>query len=430
MALLHATARMAAELGGIEVLALHVHHGLSPYADQWLSHVRDACERWAVQGWPVRLCSRELNLKPAKGESVEALARQARYAALAEMALQARCSAVLLAHHRQDQAETFMLQAMRGAGVAGLAAMPRCVEREGVAWLRPWLDHPRALIEAYVAEHQVPWVDDDSNSDARYARNRLRLAVWPALTGAFEQAEAALAQAAAHQSDVLACLGDWLAERLPQVCAEQGGTIVLLIAPWAAHSPGPQRELLRAWFRERTGCSMPQSWVMRVQREALNGLACVWPITGMGLHHGDRPLAGELALYRGVLSWRDHVQGRALGQGSDPAMLQITGPGEVPLPGGTLVVAAAAQGGIPLSLLNQCTWQPRVGGEQFQLAPGRPARSLKKQFQSLAVPAWQRHPFLLWSGDVLVFVPGLGLDARACALPGEPRVSLAWRADS
>lgn len=436
IALLHATARMAHELGGTEVVALHVHHGLSPQADAWLAHVQQLCRGWAAQGWPVSFHARHLNLLPQPGESVEALARQARYRALASMAREAGCAGVMLAHHRQDQAETFVLQALRGAGVAGLAAMPREAEREGITWLRPWLDQPRAVIEAYVAQHQLSWVDDDSNADERYARNRLRLGVWPALTASFEQAEASLAQAAAHQADALACLQDWLAQRLPEVTQERGGATVLWVEPWLTHAPGPQRELLRAWFRQVSGVALPHSWVMRLQRECEPTASMRWPLRLQG--QDRHALEGALTLHRGVLAWEpDGTATYQAGQGGaafelerpEAVPLSITAAGRVPVPawGGEVVVSACEASGIPLALLAQCCLKPRLGSEQFQLAPGRPTRSLKKQFQMLGVPAWARHGPLLWAGDQLVLVPGLGLDARAGQQPGAPRVTVQWR---
>ncbi|HET6599350.1 MAG TPA: tRNA lysidine(34) synthetase TilS, partial [Burkholderiaceae bacterium] len=134
-ALLHATLAAAAPLS-VHVVALHVHHGLSPNADAWLAHCDAQCARWARRGHPLTFAAQRLATQPARGESVEAWARSARYAALAEMALAHGATLVLLAQHRRDQAETFLLQALRGAGVAGLAGMPRGVERAGIVWQR------------------------------------------------------------------------------------------------------------------------------------------------------------------------------------------------------------------------------------------------------------------------------------------------------
>ncbi|HEX7437194.1 MAG TPA: tRNA lysidine(34) synthetase TilS, partial [Caldimonas sp.] len=144
----------AAEPLGVAVIALHVHHGLSPNADAWLAHCRARCERWARSGHALRFVVERAVTAPAKGESVEAWARKTRYAALREMALAQGVPLVLLAQHRRDQAETFLLQALRGAGVAGLAGMPRLTERDGITWVRPWLAQPRAAIEAYVRRHR------------------------------------------------------------------------------------------------------------------------------------------------------------------------------------------------------------------------------------------------------------------------------------
>ena len=117
-ALLHLTARQA-EGGDLEVWALHVHHGLMPQADAWLNQLQAQCARWARRGYPVRFKAHRLAGVPAKGDSVEAWARRERYAALTRMAQEEGIDTVLLAHHRRDQAETVLLQALRGAGAAG-----------------------------------------------------------------------------------------------------------------------------------------------------------------------------------------------------------------------------------------------------------------------------------------------------------------------
>src|SRR3954468_17667909 len=133
VALLHAARRAAHSLAA-DVVALHVHHGLMADADRWASEVEALCEGWNI-GF---LCAR-LAGAPSAGESVEAWARRERYRALGRLAREAGAGIVLLGHHLHDQAETVLLQALRGAGPAGLAAMPRLVEREGLLWARPWL---------------------------------------------------------------------------------------------------------------------------------------------------------------------------------------------------------------------------------------------------------------------------------------------------
>jgi tRNA(Ile)-lysidine synthase len=434
-AMLHATARMARELGHVQVIALHVHHGLSAHADAWLAHAMAQCEQWAAAGLPVSLISRHLHLKPNPGQSIEALARQQRYAALTDMALQAGVDAVWLAHHRQDQAETFLLQALRGAGVAGLASMPQEVQRHGVIWVRPWLHHSPEAVASYVAQHALEHIEDDSNADVRLARNRLRHQVWPVMQQAFEQAESSLSQAASHLADVLACQQQWLQEHLPSVLSDPAAlrtdkpleaAVYLDVAALKNYPPGPQRELLRAWFRLASGGhALPASWTLRLQLEAGHGPA-QWPIQLM--RDGYPHVQGRVLQYRGQLSWQsDPVDGQAVALISAlPLCIEGEGILEVPEANGQLLVKPVSQGGVALHWLHACQLRSRQGGEHFQLAQGCPPRSLKKQFQSMGVPAWARQAPLLWAKDQLVYVPELGIDARVQAVLGEEQYSLTW----
>ncbi len=277
-ALLHCTVRAAAALG-IEVLALHVHHGLNPHADAWAAHVRRQSQRWGAD-----FAQRRLTGRHEAGQSIEAWARRERYRALAEMAQQAGCTVVLLAHHRRDQAETWLLQALRGAGAEGLAAMPRQARRAGIVWARPWLDMPRDSIEAYVRRHRLSWVDDGSNDDPRFARNRLRQRVWPALLQAFADAEVSLAGAATRAQQAAALASEVAALDLPAVT--EGAALVL--APWLALSPARRRNALRAWLLERLGQGPPASLLDRLFDELPRTVAGRWPAP-----------EGELRLYRG-----------------------------------------------------------------------------------------------------------------------------------
>jgi len=411
-ALLHATVQ-AARGQGVEVLALHVHHGLSEQADAWLEHGRAQCARWARLGWPVRFIHHRIEAAPGRGESVEAWARQVRYRALRTMALGAEAGVVLLAHHRRDQAETLLLQALRGAGVAGLAGMPRRIERDGLAWERPWLDMPREAIEAYVRHHRLRYVDDDSNGDERFARNRLRAAAWPALVDAFPQAEAALAQSARWAQQASAALDELAALDLRQV----GEGALLDVAAWRRLSSARRANVLRAWLKS-IDQPVTASLLQRLDDELgeASSAAGRWPAQG-----------GALRLHRGRLGFvADEPPVAAAAERE--TMLSIARAGRYRLPGwgGTLVATRVREGGIPLAWLGAAVLRPREGGEQFQTGLGRPPRSLKKQYQAAGRPAWERDGPLVWSGGQLLFVPGLGVDARAIGLPGQPQVVLAW----
>ncbi|MFM7531339.1 MAG: tRNA lysidine(34) synthetase TilS [Rubrivivax sp.] len=288
-ALLHACAR-AARGTPVAVAALHVHHGLMPQADAWVRHLQAQCRRWARAGLPVRLLVEHLRGSPRSGDSVEAWARRERYDALARLAVQAGADCVLLAHHRRDQAETVMLQALRSAGGAGMGGMGGERVHAGVRFLRPWLEQPRAAIEAYVRRHRLSHVEDASNADPRFARSRLREQVWPALTEAFAHAEVALAGAARRLHEEHACAVD-MARIDMQRCVEPAGSLEVRL--WQALPPHRQASLLRQWLAGWCPCGVPDSLVERLLAElpvARGGSR--WPAP-----------AGGLSLTRGVLAW-------------------------------------------------------------------------------------------------------------------------------
>ena len=414
------------------VLALHVHHGLSTQADAWLAHAEHVCLSWAEQGLPVSLVSQHVQVDLSSGASVEAQARRARYQALADMAREAGADLVLLAHHRRDQAETFLLQALRGAGLSGLASMPADVEREGVRWVRPWLAHPREAIEAYVAHHGLSWVDDDSNAHTRFARNRLRLDVWPALLAAFPQAEASLAASARRLQDVLPGVESWRDELVASLLVPGANAGVerasahrhlnLNARQWAELSGAQRREALRHWYRSVAGQSLAATWVERLAHEVpalvFQQKSLPWPEIGLGLYRGELVFLGSNICAGGTRAQPI----------LDDVPLSIDAPGLYALApwSGDLRVTPVSSGGVRPSVLAGAVARPRTGGEQFQAGPGRPARALKKQYQALGVPQWCRGGPLIWSGAELLFVPGLGVDARCVAPEGEPQWGLEW----
>lgn len=277
MALLHA-AGAAAHASGLQVWALHVHHGLMPQADAWWAHVEQQCAGWAQRGWPVHFSGERLPGRPAPGQSVEAWAREGRYQALGRMAHERGVALVLLAHHRRDQAETVLLQAMRSGGPAGLSAMPRRVERDGICWARPWIDQPREAVEAYVHHHGIKYVDDPSNFEPHLARNRLRAHAWDALSAAFPQAEVALAGTARRMQEAAACNAELAALDMTNCVTEQGA---ILIGGWAILSAARQANLLRHWAAQYLPKGIPESLINRLQQQAEHAHnGSWWPAPG------------------------------------------------------------------------------------------------------------------------------------------------------
>lgn len=412
-ALWHACAR-AAQGTGIEVVALHVHHGLRAEGDDWVAHLQRQARRWAARGLPVSLRWQRLQGAPQRGDSIEAWARRERYAALTAMAHAEGIELVLLAHHRRDQAETFLLQALRGAGAAGLAGMPREAQRDGILWCRPWLVQPREALESYARRHRLSFVDDPSNDDRRLARNRLRLEVWPALSRAFADAESTLAASAARMHEAAECLHE-LAALDARACIADAQ---LDIAAWRGLPAARRANLLRRWLTGLCGTA-PDSLVQRLLAELPGAAAAsAWPCP-----------QGALRLHRGRL---------LLVRDDDAALpapvvhVDLSRPGRIAVPEwrGSFEIGAVAQQGADATRLRHCELRARSGGERFQCSTGSAPRSLKKQFQAAGVSAWQRDGPLLYSGDQLIFVPGLGIDARCHAASGSAMLGLRWLPDA
>jgi tRNA(Ile)-lysidine synthase len=184
---------------GERIQVAHVHHGLSPHADRWAAFCADYCRDLGV---PFAL--ERVTVDRSSGLGLEAAARVARYEAFS------RCAGnvLLLGHHQGDQAETLLFNLLRGAGVAGAAAIPRERRHQHLRILRPMLAVARQEIEAYARAHGLAWIDDESNSDTGLTRNFLRHAVLPLLASRFPAAEQRLAQAAGHFAEADALLGE------------------------------------------------------------------------------------------------------------------------------------------------------------------------------------------------------------------------------
>jgi tRNA(Ile)-lysidine synthase len=334
------------------------------------------------------------------------------------MAVAAGCDLVLLAHHRQDQAETWLLQALRGAGAAGLSAMPERAARHGIVWARPWLHRPRGEIDEYVRRHRLSSVEDPSNADVRYARSRLRQRVWPALTAAFPEAEVAFAAAAARAQDSASLADEVAAEDLPKLVQDKA----LCVAAWQALPPARRLNALRAWLRSTSDAPPPQTLLQRLQLELVTADSGRWPAPG-----------GELRLHRGRL-WAVPEAAAVADVPTEPPplLLDLSHPGFYPLAGwgGHFATHAVGQGGVTPDCLRALQPRLRLGGERLRLAPRAADRALKKQFQALGIPAWRREGPLLYTPDGhLLFVPGLGLNAEFWAKAGVPQLSVCWVSD-
>jgi tRNA(Ile)-lysidine synthase len=386
--------------------ALHVHHGISPRADEWAVFCRELCASYTV---PLHI--EHVDITPLRDMGVEAAARELRHAALAHQPV----DFIALAHHRDDQAETLLLQLLRGAGVRGVSAMAPVQPRPGMpTLLRPLLDVARAELLDYTARHELQWVDDESNADDRYPRNFLRHRVLPVLERRFPAYRDTLARSARHFAEASELL-DQLALQDAAGAIDGGG---LEVARLQSLDVVRGRNLLR-FFIAQQGGPLPESARLS---EMLRQLC---------------EARSDAALHVAFGGWRiGRFQGRAyvfpvLPKPAADFCVAWGGEAELALPelGGTLHLVRATGQGASLEKLRQgkLTIHLRRGAERLRPDPKRPARSLKNLLQEHGVPPWRRDSLpLLYCGEVLVAVPEIGVDCAFQAVPGEVGVVAEW----
>lgn len=414
--LLCALAQLRSRLPGGALAAVHVDHGLHPDAARWAAACAARCDALGV---PLELL--HVDGRAARGESPEAAARDVRYRAL--RALLAPGEVLLTAHHADDQLETVLIQLLRGAGVAGLAAMPAEAGCGAGLHRRPLLGFARAMLREWArAQGIAGWLEDPANDDPRFSRNHLRRAVLPALRAHWPAAAAAASRSARHCAEAARLL-DELAALDAAACAVGEA---LSVTAMGALSAGRCRNLVR-WQARRLGLPTPDERRLGTLLAQLFDAAgdaqpeVRWPgVTA--LRHADRLwLIAEQRLPPPAppLEWPDPRQPLALGPGL-----------------GTLKLVPGRGGGLRPEALAAAPWRVvcRKGGERLRL-PGRAgSRALKKLLQAGGVPPWLRARMpLVEIGGTLAAVAGLWVDEawwtppetegwrvswEDCALPG------------
>ena len=383
----------------LEVSAVHVHHGLSPNADHWARFCAEQCASRSVP-----LAVHRLHLERKPGLSLEALARAGRY----EHFMSCDVDVIALAHHADDQAETVLLQLLRGSGPRGLSAMP-AFRRGTPALLRPLLSQTRETLAAYARTRGLGWIEDESNSDTAHRRNLLRHEIAPRLAAGFKGYPATLARAASHQAEASALL-DELAALDAEGAIDDAG---LDRAQLAGLSNARAANLLR-WFLRREGLRPPSDARLA---DVLRQLRSASADARTRIAHDG----AEIGCYRG----------RVVVHAPTTAPFAVTWEGtpEVRLPGGVLAFERAKGDGLALAKIAGAPVmvRSRLGGERIKLAINRPRRSVKKLLQEARLSQWQRQALpLVWCGDMLAAVPGIGVDLAFQAEHDEPAWNLAW----
>lgn len=383
-----------------ELRAMHVHHGLSPNADSWAAFCEETCRSLAI---PIEIAHVKVDKSGKQG--IEAAARQVRYAALQA----AGADYILLAHHEDDQAETLLLQLLRGAGPKGLAAMGGHTEH----YLRPLLDVSRKELLEFARWHGLEWVDDESNADTGFDRNFCRHEILPVMEQRFPAVRHTLARSATHLAEASLLL-DELAELDAGQAIQEGK---LDVRNLARISNARGRNLLRWWLSSQ-GLEMPATaQLQEMLRQLLNAKpdACIKIAVGRNIWlRRYRNLAylesGNVVAPSGLI-W----QGEPVLQLPDNSNLLFekkTGKG---LAVGRLGITRLRIG---------C----RQGGEKFQPDARRPTRTLKHLLQEAGIPPSLRERLpLIFHGDTLVAVPGIGVAAGLQATGDESGVIISWQ---
>ena len=386
--------------------ALHVHHGLHDQADAWAAHCEQACRAWGVPFSVRRVAVARTGIGP------EAAARSARRAAFAADLRPGESLA--LAHHRDDQAETVLMRALRGAGPDGLTAMAASTPFAAGRLWRPLLDAPRTALLAHARAHGLTWIEDPSNDDTRLDRNFLRRQVMPLVRQRWPHADAALARLATLTGEAVALLDEGDAQALAQVATADPRCLsrrALLDLPAARRA-----RVLRRWIAALQLPPLPGSGVARIEADLLHAApdaeACFeW--------HGAR-----------VRAWRDVVHAAPLRRPL-PTGWQVPWCGDVPLalPGGGDLALQFTAGAHRFDA--PVTVGGRRGGERITL-PGRDhSHALKHVLQDLGLPPWERErmPLVRDADGTLLAAGDLVYSARFDAWLRGHGGRLRWRPD-
>jgi tRNA(Ile)-lysidine synthase len=270
-----------------QVSAIHIHHGLQAAADGFEQHARETCARLGVPLQVLRVDARH-----APGQSPEDAARSARYTALrrAAEAADPPIRHIALAQHADDQVETLLLALSRGAGLPGLSAMPAYWEREGICYYRPLLEVSGLALRDDLRTRGVTWIEDPSNADEQYTRNRIRSRLLPALEAAFPQFRDTFARSAAHAAQAQGLLDELAAQDLAQVGQPPQ------IARLRELARNRQANALRHWLRRVHGAAASTAQL----EELLDQIAaCSTRGHGIRLKVGE----GHVERHGPVLAW-------------------------------------------------------------------------------------------------------------------------------
>ena len=389
-----------------QLQAHHVHHGLSPNADAWADFCQGVCSKLNI---PFTLSKVEINRN--SGTGLEAAARVARYRVLQASGADFIC----LAHHQDDQAETLLLQLARGAGVKGLAGMAGLNKK----LLRPLLEVSRADLERYAKQHQLAWVEDESNIDTRFDRNFIRHQVLPVMAKQYPAIQQTLSRASQHMAEANALLDEIAALDVVQCSDNQVINKQLNLQLLRQLSTPRINNALRWWLAQHGLEGPSNAQLQQITQQLLHAKADA--AIKIKVHQNIM-----LRRYQGCVYLVDDVP-------NFDANFQLHWHGEdvVTLPDQSrLVFSQKLSEGIALRHIatKKLTIRYRQGGETIKPEQNRPTRRLNALLQAANIPPWQRERFpLLFLDADLAILPDIAVDVRYQAKPDEVGLQVCWQ---
>ena len=381
-ALLHSLAELRSEIPA-EIKAIHINHGLSPLANAWEDHCRKICSALSIPYLAI-----SVNAK-AKDTSPEEAARHARYAEW--KALLNKGEVILLAHHQDDQAETVLIQLLRGSGVKGLAAMPEKQNFSLGLLCRPLLGFSREEIVSYAIENNLNWIDDPSNFDTDFDRNFLRHDIVPLLETRWPSVKKILSRTASHQADANQLLTELAFQDWHHVHTDNQIKITELLK--LSHQR--QRNVLRYWIGDICELLLPSTvQLQRVLDEVLTASEDANPEV---IWRG-----GEVRRYQGML----YAQEKLLEPKNNTELIwpDILMPLKLDSMGLKLTATSSQGKGLSQEKLNnsRISIKFRQGGESCRPTGRGQTHQLKKLFQEWQIPPWQRAsiPLIFVNGEL------------------------------
>ncbi|WP_234096491.1 tRNA lysidine(34) synthetase TilS [Citrobacter portucalensis] len=401
--LLHQLVQWRAQHPEVALRAIHIHHGLSPHADSWVQHCKSVCMQWQVP-----LVVERVHLED-DGLGIEAQARRARYQAFAQTLLPGEV--LMTAQHLDDQCETFLLALKRGSGPAGLSAMGENSPFAGTQLIRPLLAQTREALEAWARQHELCWIEDESNQDDTYDRNFLRLRVTPLLQQRWPHFAQAVARSAALCAEQESLLDELLASDLAD-CITAHGT--LLLVPLMMMSDVRRAALLRRWLAGLNAPMPSRDGLERIWQEVALAREDASPCFRLGEY--------EVRRYQSQLWWVKSVDGQ-----SETVIPWLEWKTPLTLPAGLGSVQLISAGELRMPQADEAVSIRFKAPGLLHIVGRNGGRKLKKIWQEQGIPPWRRDTTpMLFYGETLIAAAGVFV-TREGAAEDEEGVSLVWR---